>query len=29
VAAVYTPRDYELARIMSEIAGLAEQRRKA
>jgi (2R)-ethylmalonyl-CoA mutase len=27
VAAVYTPRDYELARIMSEIAGLAEQRR--
>jgi (2R)-ethylmalonyl-CoA mutase len=29
IAAVYTPRDYELARIMDEIVTLAEQRRGA
>ncbi len=29
IAAVYTPKDYELARIMDEIVTLAEQRRGA
>src|SRR5687767_14997061 len=28
IAAVYTPKDYELARIMEEIAGLAEAHRQ-
>jgi (2R)-ethylmalonyl-CoA mutase len=29
VAAVYTPRDFDLARIMDELAGLVEDRAEA
>ena len=29
VAAVYTPKDYELAEIMDDLVDLAEQRRSA
>jgi (2R)-ethylmalonyl-CoA mutase len=29
VAAVYTPKDYEFSRIMSELVGLVEERRAA
>ena len=29
VAAVYTPKDFELARIMGELADLVERRRRA